>query len=172
MTRGLRIAAAGIVLLALASCSRIFPVRAAFLDGRLVFVSEEFERLEYPWCIDRFAIVDDSGSPVWKFDVQDVVVSAERRCAAHFPIPYGEAPQGAAIEQPAQRLQRGRLYLIQGWGSDGVEGAFTLYRAGGRLAVANVPMDAEHISLIRQRFNEREYGRRRDAGGERAEEQR
>lgn len=61
MPRLLRIAAALAALLALASCSRAYLVRAAFIDGATGFVSDRAEGGGEPWCLSSFAVVDQSG---------------------------------------------------------------------------------------------------------------
>ena len=145
-----RALAAAILLLACASCSRDFAVRAAFIGGRLAFVASEGTPRGPPWCLEDFAVGDRHGGIVWAID--DIPYSGNGRCATGFPLIYGQVPPAAKQKVAAQPLRLRELYVITGFGGDPYKGAFVLFRDGGRVSVENIDPDRPAALAARERI--------------------
>lgn len=131
----IRAAAGAILILACASCSYDFTVKAAFIGGRLAFVSERDTR-EPPWCLEDFAVGGQQGEIAWA--IEDAPYGGEGKCGAGFPLIYGRAPPGAKQAVAARPLRLRELYVVTGFGGDPYRGAFVLFRNGRRLSVVNI----------------------------------
>ena len=142
-------AAAAILLLACASCSRDFAVKAGFIDGRLAFVAGDGASQGPPWCLEDFAVGGQQGEIAWA--VQDAPYGGDGNCAAGFPLLYGQAPAGAKVTVPARPLRLRELYVITGFGGDPYEGAFVLSRDGQRLSVENLDPDSPEAVAAQDR---------------------
>lgn len=139
---------AATLLLVLGSCTRIFLVTASVEAGQLIFQSKDDDRTFYPWCWDNFTIVNAQGRAVWEFDVPHGAFNGKDACGPNFPIRYGQAPERAETMVPAQPLEVGQLYVIDGHAAGMLEGAFKIERIEGRLKVRNFkPDNAEALSI-------------------------
>lgn len=139
---------AALALLALGSCTRLFQVKASIVDGALVFTSSDDERTYYPWCWHYFAVVDGGGRPAWEFEVPYGAFEGKDKCGPNFPIRYGQPPERAETMAAAQRLEIGRLYVIDGHSAGHLEGAFKIERIDGGLRVRNLdPSSAESLAV-------------------------
>lgn len=150
MRAALKAAAAAILFVACASCSYDYPVKAAFIGGRLAFVSERGSPQEPPWCLEDFAVGSDQGEIAWA--IEDAPYGGEGKCAAGFPLIYGRAPPGAKQAVAARPLRLRELYVITGFGGDPYRGAFVLFRDGRRLSVVNIDPDMPAALAARERI--------------------
>jgi hypothetical protein len=149
----LKAAAAAILVLACASCSRDFAVKAVFIDGRLAFIAGGGAPQGPPWCLEDFAVGSQQGEIAWAID--DVPYGGGGRCAAGFPLRYGQVPPGAKETVPARPLRPRELYIVTGFGGDPYEGAFVLNRDGRRLSVENLDPDSPEALAARDRIEGR-----------------
>jgi|GEM_PF-4446336 len=153
MRPALKAAAAAILFLACASCSRDFAVKAAFIDGRLAFVLGDGAPREPPSCLEDLAVSDQRGGIAWAID--DVPYGGGEKCSAGFPLLYGQVPLGARETVPARPLRPSELYVISGFGGDPYKGAFALIRDGRRLSVENLDPDSPPALAARDRIDRR-----------------
>ncbi len=154
MPAATRIVAAAVALLLLSSCTRTILVRAVFDDGRLAFAIDREAPIEPPGCLTRLAVFDDSGTPVWHFEVPHDYDRRRNACITSFPITYGETLADAHLGIPPRRLVPGRLYVITGNMGDPLLGAFRLLREGPRLRLDNVDPHAPEIRQAEERHRE------------------
>ena len=148
-----RTAAAAMLFLASASCSYDFVVKAAFIDGRLAFVSERGAPQEPPWCLEDFAVGSQKGEIAWA--IEDTPYGGDEKCAAGFPLLYGRVPPGAKASVAARPLRPRELYVITGYGGDPYVGAFVLTRDGRRLSVENLDPDSPEALAAHDRVARR-----------------
>jgi len=151
MTWGRAIIAA-MLLLALGSCTRVFRVTASFDDGRLVFQSKDDDKSFYPWCWSDLAVLNESGQAVWEFDVPYGAFSGKDECGPNFPISYGQPPERAETMVLPQRLEIGRLYVIDGHSAGILEGAFKIERVEGGLKVQNIDPSSAEVLAVRDSY--------------------
>ncbi|HJU06160.1 MAG TPA: hypothetical protein VJ692_13505, partial [Nitrospiraceae bacterium] len=138
-----RIAAAALALLSLGSCSRILLVKAALVEGTLVFRSSDDEVTFYPWCWNNLAVVDEGGRAVWEFEVPYGAFDDHDECGPNFPIRYGHAPPRAETMVPPQRFVIGQTYVIVGNSAGNLEGAFKFERGKTGLRLRNLSPESQ-----------------------------
>lgn len=111
-----------VALLALSSCSLDVRVKAAFQDGKLVFLTgEEGGR---HWCLQQFRLTDrTTGELVWQIDPVSWTGSPQF-CTDDFPLAYGEVPGWMKVVVPPAPLQSGHTYEITGTNGNQLSGAF------------------------------------------------
>lgn len=148
--KGLRLATAILATLMLGSCSRVLPVKAFFLDGQVAFASEDVG-LDSRWCdVYMFSLIDGEGRRVWSFQRLEGR-PYNRRCKDNSPLVYGHEPSKAQVDKLAEPLKTGTIYVIEGSAAGRLEGAFTIYRGGGKLVIRNLPTDSDEVRAIRER---------------------
>jgi hypothetical protein len=145
----LRAAAAAGLILACASCSRDFTVRAAFIEGRLAFVAGDGAPQGPPWCLEDFSVIGQQGEIAWA--IEDAPYGGDGKCAAGFPLIYGRSPPSAMETVPERPLRPRELYVIAGYGGDPYRGAFILFRDGRRLSVENLDPDSPEALAAHER---------------------
>lgn len=148
----LRLIAAVLALVSLGSCSRVFEVKAAFVDGAIVFRSADDSTTHEPWCWNNFAVVDEDGRPVWEFEVPYGAFKGNDRCGPNFPIGYGEPPEKAETLIPPQRLKLGRTYVIVGDSAGLLEGAFRIDRIERKFRLKNLDPGSAEAVRVRDAF--------------------
>ena len=73
-------------------------------------------------------------------------------CGPNFPIRYGQAPERAETTVPAQRLEVGQLYVVDGLSGGMLKGAFGIERVDGGLRVRNYNPDTPEALAIRDSY--------------------
>jgi hypothetical protein len=147
-----RIVAATLALLSLGSCSRLFLVEAALIDGALVFRSSDDYVTFYPWCWNNFTIVDEVGRAVWEFEVPYGAFNDRDECGPNFPIRYGEAPPKAETFVVPKTLVVGKTYVIIGHSAGILDGAFKFERTEVGLRVRNVSPESDTAIRARDSY--------------------
>jgi hypothetical protein len=147
-----RIAAATILVLMLGSCTRSYLVTASFEGGALLFKTENDKRTFHPWCWNNFTVINEDARAVWEFEVPYGAFSGREPCGPNFPIRYGQPPERAETLIPAERLQVGRLYVIEGQASGMLEGAFKIERVDGGYKIRNVNPTNDAAVLTRDAY--------------------
>jgi hypothetical protein len=130
--------------LAVFGCSKIYPLEAVFIDGRLAFTSDHRGPESAPYCLAWVTVAEESGRIVWSFDAYEAYKDAEH-CGPNFPLIYGHAPKGAKTEVSAQRLVSGRRYFVSVSAGNSYEGAFR-YRIRTISQVENLDLDREDVA--------------------------
>ncbi|MCT2399793.1 hypothetical protein [Novosphingobium mangrovi (ex Huang et al. 2023)] len=138
-----KIAASALVLLGLGSCSQLFLVKAALIDGELVFTSSDDDVTAYPWCWGNLTIVDEDGRAVWEFEVPYGAFSGRDECGPNFPIRYGQAPPKAETMVEPQALESGKTYVITGRSAGFLEGAFEFQKTDAGMKIQNLSPGSE-----------------------------
>jgi len=117
-----------VLMLALAGCSRSYPLKAVFINGTLHFHAEE----KLNGCLSDFRVESEAGEVMWAIDGE----FRSSPCEDNFPLAYGLAPRGMTTQSPAKPLQAGALYRVGGSDGDRYYGAFRYRRT---LVITNTP---------------------------------
>ena len=152
----IRPAAALAALLLLASCKAPeIRVLATFgAGGAIQLTAADPGDADIRMCWKSIAIVDDRAEPAW-----EIAASGLGECARLLPLHYGRTPAGASVRTPPRPIEPGRLYLVEGGGSDGrLEGAFSLSRDGDSVSLRNIDPGSAAAAELRRRWAARRDG--------------
>jgi hypothetical protein len=136
--------AAGLIL-CLASCSYVVPLRAVFIDGRLGFVPAPGADLIGD-CLFRVTISNAAGETMWEIDRP---LAPPRPCPQWLPLLYGQAPAGMETLVAARPLRAGGVYILYGNSDATLTAAFRLRGDGAALRVENLRNGAREVLAAR-----------------------